>query len=435
MIALAALEELVVRRFGLVVQESSARKMHEAALELSRRLRLSLAELVRQAENDPALLRELAGHLTVEESYFFRERVHFDYLIGFVRTHLGRGDGNQRLRIWSAGCSGGEEPYTLAILMLEHLTEEERKRIDLFATDINRRAIDRARAGIFRPWSLRHVESPVIKRHFQALPGDLYRLREDAQALVTFHYLSVQEQLALCPLRCFDVILFRNVAIYLERATNRGLYQSFANALKDRGLLVVSSTDPPPPRPPFERIGRGTSLFRLQDPAAAELAAAELPGRRPPEPERPRPPRSPRGRAAAAPRGISIGARYQQARSHADRGEYARALAITEEILARDANFRPGYLLRAQLRLQTSEAEAAVADLRRLLYLDPADGLARYWYAMALRSVGRPAAAMRQAKTLIARLGPGAGARPFSAEDAVTGDLLRAATALKEQLE
>jgi len=429
MTGLAVLEGLVARRFGLVLQASSLRRMHEAVLLLGRRLRLPLAELIRRTESDPALLRELAGRLTVEESYFFRERVHYDYLIGFLRERLGRGGGDERLRIWSAGCSGGEEPYTLAILMLEHFADDERRRINVFATDINRQAIDRARTGIFHPWALRHAESQAVKRHFQALPEGRYRLREDARTLVTFHHLSVQEQLALCPARSLDVIFFRNVAIYLDRATSQRLYQAFARALNDRGLLVVSSTDPRPPRPPFEAVGSGISVFRLQ-----RSAAAELPVRMPPEREMPRLPRSPQRPTGAAPR-AAIGARYEQARTHADQGDYARALALTEEILARDATFRPGYLLRAQLRLLASEAEAAVADLRRLLFLDPTDDLARYWYAMALRSAGRPAAAMRQLKALIAGLGRGPGKRKFSAGDAAAGELLRAATALKEQWE
>ncbi|MCP4660965.1 MAG: hypothetical protein GY856_36655 [bacterium] len=430
MTGLADLEGLVARRYGLVLQASSLRRMHEAAGLLSRRLRLPLAELIRRTESDPALLRDLAGHLTVEESYFFRQQAHYDYLIGFLRERLGRGGGDERLRIWSAGCSGGEEPYTLAILMLEHLADDERRRIEVFATDINRRAIDRARAGVFRPWSLRDAEAQAVKRHFQTLPEGGYQLREDARSLVTFHHLSVQEQIALLPPGSLDVILFRNVAIYLDQPTIRRLYQAFARTLKDRGLLVVSSTDPRPPRPPFETIGGGISVFRLQP-----SAAAELPLGMPLERARLGPPRPPRRRAAATPRGAAIGARFEQACTHADRGDYARALALTEEILAGDSTFRPGYLLRAQLRLLASEGNAAVADLRRVLFLDPTDGLARYWYAMALRSAGRPAAAMRQAKTLIAGLGRDPGERKFSVEGAAAGELLRAATALKEQLE
>lgn len=437
MTALAEIERAIAGRFGLVLEAPAVRKMHEATARLSRRLRLSPSDLVRRARVDPALLRELAGHATVEESYFFRQRAHYDELIGLLREQLRRGDGDPHLKIWSAGSAAGEEPYTLAILMREHFAAAERQRIDVLATDINRDAIERARAGVFPAWSLRSMGSQAIERYFRPLPGRRYQLRDDVRAMVSFQHLSLQEQIALLPRRSLDAILFRNVAIYLDKATVGRLYQAFAELLKDHGLLLISSTDPRPPRPPFQTSGGGdVTVFRPQRGAALQPHPPR-PGIQVPtgEPARGPTSRPPRTGASGLPPAIEINAKFQRARTYADLGEYEQALALAEEILAADSIFQPGYLLRAQLRLARSEGAAAVEDVRRALYLDPRDEVARYWYAVALDGAGRPEAALLQLKKLIATLSADPGDRGLAGSPTTAADLLQAARSLKEQLE
>lgn len=213
---------------------------------LSKRLRklghVDFAAYLRHVRDDPKELSELVDALTTNKTSFFRESQHFDFLTEAVLPTLAeRGDA---ARFWSAGCSTGEEPYTLAMVLSE--TRPAARRLDarILATDISSRALAQARAGRYSAATVADVPSHLLQRHFvrERAPGDdRYRVGEAVRRLVTFARLNL---MAHWPMRGpFDVILCRNVMIYFDRPTQQRLVDRFADLLAPSGYLIVGHSE------------------------------------------------------------------------------------------------------------------------------------------------------------------------------------------------
>jgi chemotaxis protein methyltransferase CheR len=198
-------------------------------------------------------LDELIDELTVRETYFFRDPKQLDFIRARVLPEARRARGEASpVLMWSAGCSSGEEAYSLAILADQ---EEEaagglwRGGARVFATDVSRGAIERARAAHYKAWSLRAAPPGVVARYFRA-DGDGFRLVERVREKVTIARLnlltdpypsSTGEGGALG----FDLILCRNVFIYMDEASIRRVAERLYAALCEGGWLVTGASDPP----------------------------------------------------------------------------------------------------------------------------------------------------------------------------------------------
>lgn len=140
--------------------------------------------------------RRLAGHLTVGETYFFRDRACFEALEQQVLPSLiaaRRADGVLRIRIWSAGCATGEEPYSLAILLDRLLFDLSDWALTILATDINPEALETARRGRYREWAFRETPAWVRDRYFQRRGGETLELDPRIRRMVTFAPLNLAE--------------------------------------------------------------------------------------------------------------------------------------------------------------------------------------------------------------------------------------------------
>ncbi len=141
-----------------------------------------------------------------------------------------------RLKIWSAGCSSGEEPYTWAIL-LEELNASQAK---VIATDIDTGVLAKAKSGIYEKRSLESTESVIVDKYFKKLDGDKYEVKPSLKTRVQFKkHNMLQEDFE----RDLDFISCRNVVIYFEMETKNILYQNFVDSLKPGGMLFVGSTE------------------------------------------------------------------------------------------------------------------------------------------------------------------------------------------------
>jgi chemotaxis protein methyltransferase CheR len=257
----ARLRAIVTRRLGLSLDETRDVELGEA---LARRLveggrpRVSgYLEAIDGHHDDE--LHELAQLLTVGETYFFRAREQFDVLREVVLPARPRSRGDD-LRILSAGCSSGEEPYSLAILMREY----ERQclpatwlRWHVHAIDLSRRSLDKAQAGVYSAWSLRETPSDIRDRWF-ATRGREHSVRSEVRAPVTFEQ---QNLLADGPLPfaggMFDVIFCRNVLMYFTPDAARAAVAKLANVLAPGGYLF---------------LGHAESLRGLSDECALEAS-------------------------------------------------------------------------------------------------------------------------------------------------------------------
>lgn len=191
-------------------------------------------------------MNKLLGLLTIGETSFFRYRSHreallHDILPKLVEQNRSRG----RLRIWSAGCSTGEEPYSLAILLREHFPELVDWDVQILATDINKRALRQARQGVYGERSLRMMEVPLRERYFQQV-DDHFLLTAQVRRMVRFEYLNLQTDsfaAASGASKGIDLLLCRNVLIYFELETIRRIVEKFRRVLNPRGFLLLGHAE------------------------------------------------------------------------------------------------------------------------------------------------------------------------------------------------
>jgi chemotaxis protein methyltransferase CheR len=189
---------------------------------------------------------DLASVLSNNETYFFRERAQLRTLAGSVLDEfLAR---SPRVRLWSAACSSGEEPYSLAMTLLDTGKLGEAQ-IAIRATDISSRVLELAERGYYRALSFRATEPALIQRWF-APQGDGFSIAERIKRLVQFGHLNLLDDRRVAAEGPFDAIFCRNVLIYFDKPTQKRVVESFAKALRPGGYLF---------------LGHAESLFHLTD--------------------------------------------------------------------------------------------------------------------------------------------------------------------------
>ena len=191
-------------------------------------------------------LKKLLGLLTVGETFFFRYRSHFEALQHRVIPELmERNRLQRRLRIWSAGCSTGEEPYSIAMLLLEHFPELAHWQVEILATDINYQALRRAREGLYRERALRVTEAGYRNRYFIPQNGRL-AVGPAPRKLVRFGYLNLQTGRYPAPdngTAEVDLLFCRNVMIYFRQETNQRIIERVSRCLRPGGFLFLGHAE------------------------------------------------------------------------------------------------------------------------------------------------------------------------------------------------
>jgi chemotaxis protein methyltransferase CheR len=178
--------------------------------------------------------------ITTNKTSFFREPQHFSYLCRQIVPGLR----NRKIRIWSAGCSSGEEPYSTTILLNEAIQDLALWDIGILATDLSSHMLARARKGIYDTNDLRDVPTLLISKYFSCIetnPVRRYQVIEPLRRLVRFARLNLMGE---WPMRGpFDVIFCRNVMIYFDKQTQGRLVNRFWNLLKPEGHLFVGHSE------------------------------------------------------------------------------------------------------------------------------------------------------------------------------------------------
>lgn len=370
-------------------------------------------------------LRVLAHHLTVPETYFFREMRTFDVLAEQILPPLlhERRRSGRRLRIWSAGCCTGEEAYSLAILVRQLLPDIADWDVRIYGTDLNPRYLAKAVAGAYGAWSFRNAPAGMVQRHFVTGADGRHEVRPEIRAMVTFAPLNLVDLLdcTLAPeLRDLDVVFCRNVLMYFAPARMRAAVSRLRSALKNGGWLAVSPGEASSGlfRDFATRNFPGAILY--QKTAAPEraaphpAAAACSPSPAPwidemPAAQAPRPPTvlSDAPRRAVPPTQDSPGA---AAHRLADEGRLDEALHACELWIGTDRLNARGYRLKAAIQLERSDREGARRSLECAVYLDPESVLPHFNLANIALASGKTAEATRHfenARRLLARMAPG----------------------------
>ncbi|AMX83098.1 chemotaxis protein CheR [Geobacillus subterraneus] len=194
----------------------------------------SFAELFAAMEKNPALWNECLDRMTINVSEFYRNAKRWDVLERTILPRLLAE--NPRPKVWSAACSTGEEPYTLALVLLKHMPLH---RVSVLATDIDENALARARLGLYSERSLAELPEEMKKKFFTK-DGEYYKIDEKVKQAVTFQKHNLLADPFPGP---FDLIVCRNVLIYFTEEAKQILYRKFHDALRPGGVLFVGSTE------------------------------------------------------------------------------------------------------------------------------------------------------------------------------------------------
>lgn len=194
----------------------------------------SFQEFYQSLDKDKQLLNEFLDRMTINVSEFYRNAKRWDVLDRTILPELL--SKNPTPKIWSAACSTGEEPYTLAMVLSKHLPLS---RIQILATDIDENVLAKARLGVYSERALNEVPKDMVDKFFRK-DGTYYTVADEIQKVVQFKKQNLLADRYNGP---FDLIVCRNVLIYFTEEAKDSIYQKFSSALKHGGILFVGSTE------------------------------------------------------------------------------------------------------------------------------------------------------------------------------------------------
>jgi chemotaxis protein methyltransferase CheR len=371
--------------------------------------------------------QRLLDAVTIQETHFHRARPQIDALRHHVLPDvLGRAAAQGREAVvWSAGCSTGEEPFTLAMLMLEVAeTLPVRPRMRVVGTDVSSAALQVAGAATYTGRTVDLAETAAVERWLRREPDGAYVVRDEVRDLVEFAHHNLVTDPPPFPHGGVDLVVCRHVTIYFSRETTRTLVSRFRDVLGTSGWLLMG---------PAESLWQVSDAFALQSVGDAfayrshRMASAARPPRAGnqrgvsspalPAPRRQGPAAPGTGRTAAArtgspasqapasgtrpaERAATAPARASGARTTAkdpvgaaqaafDSGAYDEAARLAGVLLETDPVNAQAYLILGHARLNKGEPATAVEPLQRAVFLDPLAGHAHFLLAVALSAAGR----------------------------------------------
>jgi chemotaxis protein methyltransferase CheR len=241
--------ETLSRKIGLRISTESwsdlEKKISLAAPELGFNDIYSMFEWLETAALSQKQVQILANYLTIGETYFFREKASFDILKDHIIPEIidKNRKNDKKLRIWSAGCCTGEEPYSIAIILKQMIQDIADWNIKLLATDINQNFLNKAANGIYSSWAFRETFPEIIKKFFQSKDDKCFKIDKEIQKMVKFSNHNLVENIYPVELNKIDVIFCRNVLMYFTQEQAVKVIKKFYQALNDAGYLIVSPVE------------------------------------------------------------------------------------------------------------------------------------------------------------------------------------------------
>jgi len=441
---LSQLSEFVAAQMGLYFPKERLRDLERGALSAAREFGFGDARsCVEWLVSSPLTRNQveiLASHLTVGETYFFREKRSFEILEEHILPGLisSRRGSEKRLRIWSAGCATGEESYSIAILLSRVIPDLKDWSITILATDINPRFLKKAEEGAYSGWSFRDTTPWLKDGYFKRVEAGCFEILPHIKKMVTFSYLNLAEDIypsLLNDTNAMDVIFCRNVLMYFSPDRAKKVIGNLGRSLLDGGWLIVSPTEASHVLyPQFEsvnfpsailyrklrigekgngrewetekfvnrRIGESENrglvshspLLPLPDSSALPVPASQFAQEAEPETKEPQP--TPyakalelyeQGRYGEASEEViallsgdqdDVKAMALLARSYANQGKLAEALEWCEKAIVSDKLDSGLYYLRATILQEQGTIGEATKSLKQALYLDGDFALAHF---------------------------------------------------------
>jgi chemotaxis protein methyltransferase CheR len=199
-------------------------------------------------------MQHLVNEMTVNETYFFREDYQLKALVaGILPDLVGRRKPGKPIRLWSMPCSSGEEPYSLAIYILEYWADADRHDIEILASDIDTSILACAAAGVYGERSLQRLPPELIKKYFVRQKDRMYRISDDLRASIDFCQGNVVDPKFMRRFRDIDVIFCRNMLIYFDDQSRRETIEAMYDCLAPGGYICLGHS---------ESMSRMSSLLR-----------------------------------------------------------------------------------------------------------------------------------------------------------------------------
>lgn len=200
-------------------------------------------------------LQQLINIMTVNETYFFRESHQFDCMTNELLDELAHTHNKKELKIWSIPSSTGEEPYSIALYLMEKWPGIANIDVELLSSDIDSSVLEKAKAGIFSERSVQNLDQKLKKKYFTKNADGFYQANDDLRSCVHFSKANLNDQKDMQKYRDIDLIFCRNVLIYFDDASRRSAAEALYDALAPGGFIFLGHS---------ESMSRISSLFKVR---------------------------------------------------------------------------------------------------------------------------------------------------------------------------
>ena len=238
------LRKLLKERSGLDLSADKQYLVESRLVPLARRVGVTgIPELVQKIKSGGAdvLTTEVVEAMTTNETFFFRDKIPFDYLREILPALMQARANRRSLRIWSAASSTGQEPYSIAMLLKEAGQALAGWRIEIVATDLSQGVLEKSKAGLFSQFEVqRGLPIQLLVKHFTQV-GELWQLNADIRSMVQHRQLNLLQDFS--HLGMFDVIFCRNVLIYFDQDTKAAIFERLVKQLEPDGMLMLGAAE------------------------------------------------------------------------------------------------------------------------------------------------------------------------------------------------
>ncbi len=219
----------------------------------------TFSEYIKMVMNDKsgAELQQMLNRLTTNLTFFLREKEHFDFITNTLLPEFDQKFKNRELRVWSAGCSSGEEPYTLAMTLMDYYEKKPGGgRFRILASDLSQNVLSQAQRGVYTMESLKDVPKSWLTKYFDKMGDGDYRVKDAVRSHITFKIFNLMEPFRFQ--KPFEMIFCRNVMIYFEKQKKDELIHKYYTWTEPGGYFFISHS---------ENIGTNTTGYKMIRPA------------------------------------------------------------------------------------------------------------------------------------------------------------------------
>ncbi|MBN1653196.1 MAG: hypothetical protein JXA30_05410 [Deltaproteobacteria bacterium] len=370
----------------------------------------SARDFLRNIKRSTEALQKLVNQLTVGESYFFRNRPHFDALQRRIIPELVENAKHiRKLRIWSAGCAKGEEAYSMAILLHEYFPMIRDWDVLIYASDINTSFLELAKQAVYSKWSLRGLDRKLLDPYFIKRSDELYELDPSIKSRVVFarHNLNDLEPGTALTGEPWDLVLCRNVLIYLSHDAVQKAVQYIEAVLRPGGFLLTGHSEALACSSELQLVYSDSTFYYRRRVGEAKIKGAIRPERHrfsiPAYEVRSIFPKASTGEVKrmslaplplfsdnrpARPSFYSIHSKagqseaiFEQTQGHIDRGEIERAYEILDRFIKSNPIDHRIYFLHAVVADQLGRSVAALQSLKQAIFLNNKFIIGHYYIA------------------------------------------------------